>query len=370
MRGDRRAWYVILLATLVVVVMTGGVLGAIALDPAPAGDRTVRAAGDAVAGVAADAPAATSTVAPVPTTVPPPPTSAPPVTKPATTTTRRPATTVTTQPAAPAPSGPVVRSTSAGLGMKTPGSVELPFSAGRTSWSAVSSGINISVRVDRAFPKAGDLITFDLVFSSAVHPCCNALWLVYGDGYAHSDQLFNTCPPGGMPAGGLSRFTTSHTYNLDGLWTLAVQPNPGCGAPQVDSVLFITLEIGSGTTTVQGPSLPQLRIDSWTRPAGHEDDTSWVALAMDAFDDDGWMRTVTVDWGDGSPAQTFTGGLPCTVWRSGWPAPSRILVFERNTHHYLAPGSYTITVTALSTACDGVSAPQTGRRTVAWPVPA
>ena len=370
MLGDRRPWNVALVGTLVVLALIGGVVGAVAVGPAPAGDRTVLAAGDGVSGVAADAPATTSTVVPVPTTVPPPTTTAPPVKKSTPPTTRRPAATVTTTPVAAAPSGPVIRSTSAGFGMKTPGAVELPFSPGRTSWSAVSNGINISVRVDKAFPKAGDLITFDFDFSSTVHPCCNDLWIAYGDGYAHSDQLFSPCPPGGLPPGGLSRFTTTHTYNLDGRWTLAVRPGAGCGASQVDSVLFITLEIGAGTTTIQGPSLPQLRIDSWTRPAGHEDDYSWVALAMDAFDDDGWMRTVTVDWGDGSPVQTFTGGIPCTVWRSGWPAPSRILVWERNAHHYLAPGSYTITVTGLSTACDGVSAPQTGRRTVAWPVPA
>ena len=186
MRGDRRTWCVALVGALVVLALAGGVMGAVAVTPAPAGDRTVRAAGDAVSGVAADAPVTTSTVVPVSTTLRPPPTAAPPV----------------------------------------------------------------------------------------------------------------------------------------------------------------------------------------SRPAGHEEDHSWVKLGIDAFDDDGWMRTVTVDWGDGSPAQTFTGGIPCTVWSSGWPAPSRILVWERTTHHYLAPGSYTITVTALSTACDGVSAPQTGRRTVAWPVPA
>jgi hypothetical protein len=370
MRGDRRAWYATLVATLVVLVLTGGVLGAIAAGPAPAGDRTVVAAGDGVAGVPADTTVTTSTIVPVSTTVPPPLTTAPPVKKSTTPTTRRPATTVTTQPTAAAPSGPVIRSTAAGYGMKNPGAVEIPFSPGRTSWSAVSNGVNISVRVDNAYPKAGDLITFDFDFSGTVQPCCNDLWIAFGDGYAHNDQLFSQCPPGGLPPGGLSRFTTTHTYNLDGRWTLAVQPGAGCGAPRVEPVLFFTMEIAPGTTTIQGPSLPQLRIDYLTRPAGHEDDHSWVKLAMDAFDDDGWVRTVTVDWGDGSPAQTFTGGIPCTVWRSGWPAPSRILVFEGNAHHYLAPGSYTITVTALSTACDGVSAPQTGRRTVGWQVPA
>ena len=361
-----------LVASLVVLVLTGGVLGAIAVGPTPAGDRTVLAAGDGVSGVAADAPPTTSSVAPAATTVPAPLTTAPPVTKSTTPTTRRPpATTATTQPAAtPSAGGPTVRSTAAGHGMKIPGAVELPFSPGRTSWSAVSNGVKITVRVDKAFPKAGDLIAFDFEFSSTVFPCCNGIRVVYGDGYVHSDQLFSTCPPGGLPPGGPSRFTTSHTYNLDGLWTIAVQPMAGCGShQQVDSLLFLTVEIGSGTTPVQGPSLPQLRIDS-VSPPGHDDDNSWVKLGIDAFDDDGWMRTVTVDWGDGSPAQTFTGGLPCTVWRSGWPAPSRILVWERTTHQYLARGSYTITVSALSTACDGVSAPQTGRRTVGWTVPA
>ena len=221
MRGDRRYWYVTVVATLVALVLTGGVLGAIAVGPAPAEDRTVRAAGDAVSGVAPDMPVTTSTPAPVSTTIPAPLTTVPPATSSTPPTTRRPATTVTTQPAVVS-SGPVVRSTSASSGMKTPGAVELPFSPGRTSWSAVSNGVAIAVRVDNASPKAGDTISFEFELSSAAHRCCNGIWVAFGDGYSYSDQFSSSCPSGGLPSGGSSRFSTSHIYNLSGRWTFAV----------------------------------------------------------------------------------------------------------------------------------------------------
>jgi hypothetical protein len=87
----------------------------------------------------------------------------------------------------------------------------------------------------------------------------------------------------------------------------------------------------------------------------------------EAEDTDGFISGFVVDFGDGTPAQTYLGDrMGCRLTPSGWPA--RSLAWLRDpyaAHTYATPGTYTITVTAVSTGCDGGER-QTGTATMTY----
>ena len=84
----------------------------------------------------------------------------------------------------------------------------------------------------------------------------------------------------------------------------------------------------------------------------------------------------TVDWGDGTAPETLPGDpIPCrAVVPYAWPTGDYVSVpvstpgATSPLHHYDNPGTYTVTVTARSTACDG-SQPQEATGTRGWSVP-
>ncbi|MDQ3643012.1 MAG: hypothetical protein M3450_16490 [Actinomycetota bacterium] len=372
MPDPRRSTFAAIVASLVLVVLSGGVVSAAAVGGRPGStDVRVRAAGAGASALGADVTSTTTGAAPLVPVI----TTAAPTTAP--TTARPPATTVSTRRAASGPattsSGPVVRSTPANFG-SNPGAVEFPHTAGRTSWTGLSNGVTITVRTDTPTPRAGDLIGFEIEASTSGAACCGiTVW--FGDGFGDDVRNSHTCPLGSSWGPGPSRHRTSHTYNVEGRWTFGVYAStPDCGPPAGDGQLFAMIDVAPGTTTAQGPSLPQVLIDRSSRPPGHEDDYSWVSMAGQVLEEDGWIRTTTLDWGDGSPALSLGGAwgpTTCEPTPAGWPAPNRmVIVTGKAVHHYAAPGNYTITLTAVSTACDGKSAPQTGIGTHVWQVPA
>jgi hypothetical protein len=119
----------------------------------------------------------------------------------------------------------------------------------------------------------------------------------------------------------------------------------------------------------QGPSRPVVALDTTLRPPGHEADLRWLSVVGTARDGDGWLRPLELDWGDGSPPQVFPEwprDLACQPTLSGWPLPTQLTMATGSAiHEYAAPGTYTVTLTAVSTACDG-SERQSGQASLTW----
>ncbi len=361
MAGGRHSVHVAIAASMVILVLAGGLVSATArggLSWLPG--SSVRTAGDVVDGLPAGTTAGPTPTLDPSTTLPPPlptPTSAP-----STTVTTRSATTV------PRPPGgePVVRSTRAGYGPYPPETVEIPFSPGQTEWSGVSNGITIRVRTDIARPKAGQMIRFEVELSTAGQPCCGGR-ILFGDGGGYDVQNVERCA---KPPGGTVRFERRHAYNVDGRWTFNVSGwAGGCqGSPTTGGELFGTLEVAPGVTTAQGPFPPRVSAGSTVQPEGRENDHSWLSLVANVEDEDGWVRRIIVDWGDGTPP-TVVPQHPAAQCRrhavSGWPLPSvQTITTGSLVHQYAAPGIYTVTVVGISTGCDGTSEPQQGMATV------
>jgi hypothetical protein len=110
----------------------------------------------------------------------------------------------------------------------------------------------------------------------------------------------------------------------------------------------------------------------------HRGDSHYLPLFIGAQDDDGWISQFLIDWGDGSPPLTLAyNPFPCKAMPpSGWPANNYVTIPSDTTnplvgldgkpapsteHFYSEPGSYTVTVSVRSTACDGSQLQETSR---------
>lgn len=368
-----------LLATLTVLVGGAGVVSAPAVGRHAAEDgRRARAAGAQVKGLdvpvtttnAPDAPTTAPTAAtartssesvvpggtnPRPTTVPRAPAPTPPASTTATTTPA--ATTVATKPAAPPPAD--------GLGPWA--DVDRRFQPGRTSWSNLGRGWSISVQIDNPAPVVGEAVHFDFTISSTVDPCCGVSALFTG-APAYSARSGGQCPAGGPQQSGTARFRAAVAFNQPGWQSFTVAALTGsCGIDVPRASLIGDIEVRPRPLHVQGSAPPELMI--WAGSVqGHPGDRRWLGIGGDARDPDGGrIRSVTIDWGDGSPVDHPGDPLPpaCTVQADG-SVVTAAMRFSNVPHHYATPGSYVVTVTAVSTACDGISMPQSSSRSLTW----
>ena len=253
-----------------------------------------------------------------------------------------------------------------GLFTRYPGQPTVPYQPGQSSWSGVSEGITLKVRMEPASPKAGEAIRFVLEASTPVESCC-LLYMWFGDDFGWPGLGQSLSCAVSAPK---KRAEVVHTYNTHGRWEFMFGALACDGPPR--GALFGSLDVALGAGSAQGPSLPVVRVDSSIPYPGHDGDRRYLTIFGEAIDDDGYVDHMVLDWGDGSPVQGLDGDLRgCRTSASGWPLPS--VAWSPNDappwHRYSAPGTYTVTITAFSTACDG-SAEQRGTSALSWRVPA
>ncbi|MGH9190549.1 MAG: hypothetical protein ACRD0Q_11040, partial [Acidimicrobiales bacterium] len=265
----------------------------------------------------------------------------------------------------PPAAGPSMALPAPYLGNRTPGSVVVPFSAGRTSWAATSNGIDIRVTVSPDGRRAGSAVTFVVEASSPGQKCCR-LTMQFGDdamGYwPVPEPSAAERGPGASgacgshdPASDSVRAELPHAYNRAGRWTFRVTAFSGgeCEAG-VYGALEGSLQIAAGgPTTGQGPTLARVR------PASiYPYESRVMTLGAEAADDDGHVARLIVDWGDGSAEETYANPRPCRTTASGWPSGSYVILplwmgVGPVTHRYADDNRYRVTVTVVSTDCAG-----------------
>ncbi len=343
-------------AVLVVALLSVGVASA-AIRRSDIRQAAGEARAASLAGAAALDDGAVVQGGPPPST---PVTGQPTTTSTAAATTSTVARTTSTKPAAPAttttkaaPSNGSAEQGPGSYGPRDKNSVTVPYQPGQTSWSGVSNGITLTVTMQPASPKAGDTIRFAMEATTGTPTCCQIhIW--FGDGFGWPSGL-STDPCSAYDFG--RRAEVAHTYNAHGRreFMFSAFAN-GCKGDGPLGTLYGSFDVAPGVSSAQGPSLPIVRFDRTVPLAGHENDPSYLTVVGQAIDSDGYITKMVLDWGDGSPLQTFSGDRgPCRPSLSGWPLESMAIFFTdpRVFHHYAASGTYRVTLTAYSTGCDG-----------------
>ena len=291
------------------------------------------------------------------------------------------------EPPAPATTRPAPTTTPAAAksneapplpGHRTPGAAVTPFKAGRGEWSGVSNGITIRMVMNPAAPRAGEPVRFAVEASMPSGQCCN-LMLQFGDGGE------DTHPPRpGLgpidcaalePKSNTVRGEITHVYNKAGRWNFSLTARSGSGCtpsspPAAYGSLDGTLQIASGSSspTAQGPALPTVRPASIYPYAPRV-----ITLAATAEDADGYIDRLLVDWGDGSPTESYENPQPCKPTPSGWPGGTYTILplwmgVGPVTHRYADDTPRRVTVTVVTTGCDG-SAEQRASASITFPEP-
>lgn len=235
--------------------------------------------------------------------------------------------------------------------------------------------MTITMKVDKASPGVGEPVRFDVEASSATRACC-VLVVGFGDGATYGQpNEHGPCAPGAPQGHGPVSVTTSHAYGRPNQYMFEVRAFTGnCQEDGGVGTLFGIFQVGPPSTG-QGPTLPHVELSRTMilgengQPAPHQGDRTWAAVVAVAKDDDGWVRSATLDWGDGTPPQVFPTGMTCRPTLTGWPGGTQIAFGAvgsgEGVHHYATPGTYTVTVTAVSTGCDG-TVTQTGTGSLVW----
>lgn len=160
-----------------------------------------------------------------------------------------------------------------------------------------------------------------------------------------------------------------HAYRHPGSYVIraVVGTGSGCGGEEVEAEAEeVTREIvigGTRTATSNGPREPRVQIG---KPYGIRGSNS-VVIDVAGSDDDGFVRRLEVDWGDGTKPEVFGRGLDeCESSGDTWP---RSTYSTGEIHHqYKERGQYDVTVTATSVGCDGAYGQvATGSRRVSYP---
>ncbi len=211
--------------------------------------------------------------------------------------------------------------------------------------------ITVTITATPAAPKAGQVVTFAVhVASNDVGPTVTA-WR-YGDG----SRLHQVTPgnvacfappttPQEVPSTGDATFRAM--YRAAGTYTFtakAAHYEP-CTPAYDDGVGrgTLTITVAGPDRPANGPGSPTAQVDVRATATGAG------VRSLQANDPDGLVRSVSVSYGDGTAAQTFSTGLSCKDPKRRWLSST----WTHNVKHALSPGPHTIKLVVTSTGCGG-----------------
>jgi hypothetical protein len=161
-----------------------------------------------------------------------------------------------------------------------------------------------------------------------------------------------TTPP--PPDPGESDTEFGHAWRHAGTFTLtvSVESSIPCSQgppPAEDATVRLVVHVTPGLDTSNGPAQPVVTYKE-AGPAFDGKPYEWTVSAT-LSDDDGYVGTVTIDWGDGSAPATVRNDESCDD-ADGARYPSYGSLTATKNHVY-SPGKYTVTLTYSSAGCGG-----------------
>jgi hypothetical protein len=101
----------------------------------------------------------------------------------------------------------------------------VPFTPGLTSWTAAGL-VAITLRTDKAAPRVGEAVTFEVVVATAGLACCGVM-LRPGDGASFDGGGGLACLPSEAAGRTTATFRWVHVYKSSGRFTLSVIARSG-----------------------------------------------------------------------------------------------------------------------------------------------
>lgn len=117
------------------------------------------------------------------------------------------------------------------------------------------------------------------------------------------------------------------------------------------ATVALDVRVAPGNPSGNGPAVP-----SGAMPVAATADAMTIHAFVAASDSDGWVTTISLDWGDGTQPAVVHESLAGCDDHGGTRYPSSSIDEDMGTHRYATAGRYTLRSTVTSTACDGLSA--------------
>lgn len=221
---------------------------------------------------------------------------------------------------------------------------------------AREGSITLDVTIEPARPRAGELVHFRVEATDAEGGLIQ-IGVSPGDGRSGSwpGRLIVDCaapnpdspPSERSPASRSEELTYAHRTAGERHFSVMVTTS-ACRRETHEARLSGTLTVLAGAATSNGPHVPEARVGQnreGSPPGG-------VTMSFGASDNDGVVRRVTVDWGDGSTSviDVPRGERQCVNEPTAYPTSGDTHTLD---HVYPSAGTYTVTAWIVSTGCDG-----------------
>ena len=119
----------------------------------------------------------------------------------------------------------------------------LPFTPGQTAWTSTSTPIVITVRTDKAAPKRGEAVTFEVVVTTATQACCGVMLRPGGDASFEAGGGL-ACLPAEAAGARTATFRWVHVYETSGRFSFSVLARAGtCSEPTVTGGVSGVIEV-------------------------------------------------------------------------------------------------------------------------------
>lgn len=145
--------------------------------------------------------------------------------------------------------------------------------------------------------------------------------------------------------------SVEHAYRAAGRYKVdVVVHSAGCNRDPRTAETAATLPVAaSSRAPSNGPGAPSVSLSQ--PPAGPGDEPGVAYVSYGVSDADGYVTSIAISWGDGSPVETIDYPLSgCRDSPTTYPSTGRS---SSASHRYEAHGQHTVSVEIVSVGCDG-----------------